>query len=865
MSQFGEMQAFADPSWYQGVSSPYYGKSHEQLRAMVKSLVESDLIPNVHEWDEAGEIPAQFRVKAYSTGMAILACGHPFPVEYGPPLPNFLRNVKLDEFHAIIVFQELAKAGSIGVLWGLGAGLCIGLPPVLHHGSDYLKQKVVPSVLRGEKVICLAVTEPNAGSDVSNVQTSAVKSACGKFYIVNGVKKWITNGIFSDFMTVLVRTKEGAGAKGLSMLLIESESPGVKRQKMKCSGVWSSGTTLISFDNVKVPVEHLIGKENKGFKYCVSNFNHERLIICAQAVASARVCYEQAWKHAHRRKTFGKALVEHQVIRFKLGDMARLIESCQAWLENVAFQLETMHPMEANMKLSGHAALLKVQCTKALEMCAREASQIFGGLSFTRGGLGEMVERLHREVKSLAIPGGSEEIMLDLGVKMTSKLSQLGQQFLTNESPGMAKQLSLAKRVGVNMDLFGEGFPFGDPSWYLTFNSAFYNASHKRFRSLMRDFVERECQLPAVVSDMDEAQMINPDVRNKFFEKGFGFLAAGLRGPLQGIQTDLFHELIAIDELARVGSMGLMASLWWSVAEPVALLNSVAPSGFVSSLIEKIASGQSRCAVAISELGSSGHDLAGIETILSNSIVTGRKGYVTNAMEADCFIVAAKDQSSGNLSFVFVDDRDRRCMRTPVRTSGCWAGSIASVSIDGAPGIVLGSPGEGMKIRAAAARRIRWTAAVQAIRFARVCYEEALKHSQNREAFGKTLVDHQGVRWKLGEMARQIEGAFSWLEALTYHVSSARNYEHVAPHISLLRVHTTKVFEYCAREASQILGTSATLRGNVAERLTREVRAMAFVGGSEEVLLDQAVREAQLFGKSESKSNEGVIKLAARL
>merc|ERR1719191_1843164 len=213
--------------------------------------------------------------------------------------------------------------------------------------------------------------------------------------------------------------------KGLSLLVLDKTMPGVTTRKMKCSGVWSSGTTYITFEDVKVPVSNLIGKENKGFNLIMKNFNHERFGICAMTNRFSRVCMEDALKFANKRKTFGKTLIQHDVIRWKLAEMVRMIESSHAWLENVTYQLNTMHKMEATYKLGGVTALLKVQATKVFEYCAREAAQIFGGLSYTRGGQGEKVERLNREVRAMAVPGGSEEIMLDLGVRQTTKLAEM--------------------------------------------------------------------------------------------------------------------------------------------------------------------------------------------------------------------------------------------------------------------------------------------------------------------------------------------------------------------------------------------------------------------------------------------------------
>jgi len=274
----------------------------------------------------------------------------------------------------------------------------------------------------------LAITEPYAGSDVANIRTEAKKTPDGKHYIVNGEKKWITNGVFADFFTVAVRTG-GSGMGGISLLLIERSMPGVSTRAMNCQGMWSSGTSFVTFEDVLVPVEHLIGKENEGFKCIMQNFNHERWGMATQAIRFARVCMEESLRYAHKRQTFGKPLIEHPVIRMKVANMARQLEATQCWLEHLTYQMTRMNHAE-QVKLAGPIALLKAQTTLVFEYCAREAAQIFGGLAYSRGGQAEKVERLYREVRAFAIPGGSEEILLDLGVRqaLRSAPTSSGQQ-----------------------------------------------------------------------------------------------------------------------------------------------------------------------------------------------------------------------------------------------------------------------------------------------------------------------------------------------------------------------------------------------------------------------------------------------------
>eukprot|EP00357_Protocruzia_adherens_P002456 CAMPEP_0115013626 /NCGR_PEP_ID=MMETSP0216-20121206/25531_1 /TAXON_ID=223996 /ORGANISM="Protocruzia adherens, Strain Boccale" /LENGTH=534 /DNA_ID=CAMNT_0002383083 /DNA_START=196 /DNA_END=1800 /DNA_ORIENTATION=+ len=417
---YGEMVPYGDSTWYQGWRSPYYNHSHHKFRVAMRTFVEQELVPNSSKWVENQEVPLEVSKRMAELGIYQASIkGVWFSEYFGNVLPGGITAEEFDWLHYSILITESMRTGSVAMLWSIYGGLGIGLPPVLNFGSKYLKQKVVADVAQARKYICLAITEPWAGSDVGNIQTTARKSEDGKFYIVNGIKKWITGGMWSDYFTTAVRTG-GPGMKGVSLLLLEREMPGVSIKKIKCQGMWGSGTSYITFEDVKVPVENLIGKEGKGFKYIMANFNTERYSIICQALGAARICYEEAFKFANKRKTFGKKLIEHGVIRNKLGHMIRQIEGLQNWSEQIAYQLNTLSDIE-KMALGGPIGLCKSHATIVFEFCAREAVQIFGGNGYTRTGQGERVERLYRDVRGLAIPGGSEEILLDLGMRQAQK------------------------------------------------------------------------------------------------------------------------------------------------------------------------------------------------------------------------------------------------------------------------------------------------------------------------------------------------------------------------------------------------------------------------------------------------------------
>lgn len=273
----------------------------------------------------------------------------------------------------------------------------------------------------------------------------------GNHYVVNGAKKWITNGLWADYCTAAVRTG-GPGRKGISFLIIPLAAKGVTRRRMENSGVNASGSTYLEFDDVQVPVENLIGTENEGFKYIMSSklirsftfpiivlkemeerkkanslnpdFNAERLGMAATCIRLSRVCVEDAFRYAIARETFGQPLIANQVIRAKFSKMAQLIEPCQAFVEQLAYTIQLSQRTGREADIGGHTAMLKVIATRCLEKVCREAQQIFGGAGYNKGGKGSRIEAISRDVRVYVVGGGSEEILRELSVKEEMKHMQ---------------------------------------------------------------------------------------------------------------------------------------------------------------------------------------------------------------------------------------------------------------------------------------------------------------------------------------------------------------------------------------------------------------------------------------------------------
>lgn len=423
IDSMSSMLPFADPNWQSDWYSPFHNESHFKLARYLRHFYEEEVFPYAEEWEEKGEVPHAIYQRVCQLGIVALHFAPDFPNLYdllpaGFPIPCGLKPNELDAFHKMVALHELQRVGSAGVMGGvMFSGITMTLPCVLHFASPALKKRVANDILTGKERMAIAVTEPSTGSDVANLETTARLSDNGKYFVVNGSKKWITYGLSSEYFLTAVRTG-GPGANGISILLIERKFGGVKTRKMNMQGGFATQTAFLDLEDVHVPVENLIGELGKGFQYTMANFNIERIEMLAGAITESRIAYEEALKYAHKRKTFGKLLIEHPVIRAKLGNMARQIEATQAWLDQIVYQQILFKDRKKfNDRVAAPVALLKAHATIVMEYVAREAAQIFGGLAYTRSGQGAVVERIYRDKNWYAIPGGSEEIMLDFGIR----------------------------------------------------------------------------------------------------------------------------------------------------------------------------------------------------------------------------------------------------------------------------------------------------------------------------------------------------------------------------------------------------------------------------------------------------------------
>ncbi|KAE8338720.1 hypothetical protein BDV24DRAFT_137549 [Aspergillus arachidicola] len=419
---------FSEPPYLRNLPSPYYTEGHLRFQKACRAFLWENLISHAAEWEKEGHVPEHVFETFCKHNMLLPNLPAPLPVDWLKRLGiHDILGVRVEDWDYLytgIYCDEMARSGLAGPGTSLSAGFAFGIPPVLKYASRELQERVLPDMLTGRKRTCIAITEPEAGSDVANITTTATKSADGKFYIINGAKKWITNGIWSDYTTMAVRTG-GPGASGLSVMVVPLKGyPGVTMRRIHVSGTKTAGTTYIELDDVKVPVGNLIGREGDGMRTIMTNFNHERLTIAVQCTRQARVALSSAFGYCLKREAFGKTLMDQPVVRHRLAKAGAELETVWAWIEQILYQLCKLEKVEADRLLGGVTALAKAKAAMVLNECAQCAVLLFGGAGLTQSGQGEIVEAIMRDVPVSRIPGGSEDVLLDLSVRQLVKIYQ---------------------------------------------------------------------------------------------------------------------------------------------------------------------------------------------------------------------------------------------------------------------------------------------------------------------------------------------------------------------------------------------------------------------------------------------------------
>ena len=375
--------------------SYYFNEEHESFRQTIRQFLEKEAIPNIDQWELDGKIPREFWKKFGEMGYFGLC----FPEQYG--------GTDLDFFYNVVMCEEISKVFSGGFTITAAVQAFMSTPYIMKHGSEYLKENYLKPAITGEKIGCIGITEPGAGSDAANIQTRANKE--GDYYIVNGSKTFITNGIYGQFVILVCKTNPEAGAAGVSLLVLDLDAEGVSKNKLKKLGWHASDTAELHFDNVKVPVKNLLGEEGKGFYYLMGGLQLERLSAGIMGYASCEAMLEYSLKYMNERSAFGRTINKFQVLRHRVAQLAAEIESIKI------FTLQTCKMHEDGKYVVKECSMVKLLATELADKCMYQCLQFFGGYGYMEE---YKVARAFRDSRIGTIGGGSSEIMREIIAKM---------------------------------------------------------------------------------------------------------------------------------------------------------------------------------------------------------------------------------------------------------------------------------------------------------------------------------------------------------------------------------------------------------------------------------------------------------------
>jgi alkylation response protein AidB-like acyl-CoA dehydrogenase/putative sterol carrier protein len=372
-----------------------FTEEHKLFRTGLRDFLDREVMPNIDKWEEEQRMPKDLWPKFGEMGYF----GLNYPEKYG--------GIDADFMYSVIFMEEIAKCESGGFMILPAVQQYMSSPYIYKHGSEFLKEKYLTKVISGEWIACIGITEPGAGSDVANIQTKAILE--DGHYLVNGSKTFITNGVYGDFVIAVVKTNPELGAAGVSLIVIDLNSEGVSRTKLKKLGWHASDTAELHFDNVKVPVENLVGDEGQGFYYLMGGLQVERLTGAIAGYASCEWAIDYTLQYMSERNAFGRSINKFQVLRHR---MAQLISEVEA---NKQFVLHCARQHDAGEYIVKECSMAKLLSSELAEKVMTQCLQSFGGYGFMEE---YKMARAYRDCRVGTIGGGSSEIMREIIAKM---------------------------------------------------------------------------------------------------------------------------------------------------------------------------------------------------------------------------------------------------------------------------------------------------------------------------------------------------------------------------------------------------------------------------------------------------------------
>ena len=378
------------------MASIYFNEEHEALRQMVRKFVEEEINPKAESWEEAGIFPAHELFKKMGD-LGLL--GLTYPEKYG--------GSGMDYWYQTVFLEEVGRSESAGAALGISVQTDMATPALAENGTEEQKEKFLKPAISGEAVFSIAVSEPDAGSDVARIRTRAEKD--GDDYIINGSKMWITNGTQADYLTLLARTSDEHGFRGMSLIIVPTDTPGFSvSRKIEKLGYRSSDTAVLSFDNMRVPQANRIGPEGMGFLLQMRQFQVERLAGAISTTAMMDKVIRQTIEYCRERETFGRPLINNQWIHFKLCELLTEVEALRQ------LNYHCVRTMIAGEDMTREASMAKLKAGRLAREVTDTCLQFHGGMGYAEE---YPMARYFRDARLISIGGGADEIMLGIIAK----------------------------------------------------------------------------------------------------------------------------------------------------------------------------------------------------------------------------------------------------------------------------------------------------------------------------------------------------------------------------------------------------------------------------------------------------------------
>lgn len=777
-----------------------FTESHELFRQSLRAFFDKEVHPNIDQWEEDRRIPRDVWKKMGDMGFLGLS----YPEEYG--------GSGLDFFYDVVFNEELGRVNSGGFIITQQVVQYMSGPYILKYGSDALKKKYLPGLISGDLISSIGITEPGAGSDAQNIQTRAVKN--GDHYIVNGSKTFITNGVYGDLIVTVVKTKPDAGAAGVSLLVIDRNAEGVSACKLKKLGWHSSDTAELSFDNVKVPVENLVGDEGAGFYYLMNGLQLERLCFIPCSVVAMEYAIEKSLQYMSERTAFGRPINKFQVLRHRIAQLASEVEALKA------FSYHACELYAKGIYDVKKCSMAKLICTELNEKVATQCLQFYGGYGFMED---YPMARMYRDCRVGTIGGGSSEIMREIIAKVVI------------DSMDYKKADSVYNSSTENSEV------------------SFFKEEHHLFRQSLRDFFKKE-----VLPYIDQWEK-DGELPKEIYEKmgAMGYLGLALPEEYGGSNSDIWYTVIMHEEMARVNSGGFAANIGAHFFLAMTHINGEGnPEQKKKYLIPGCEGTLTGCMAVTEPFG--GSDVKALRTTAVKDgdeyIINGSKTFITHGVKSDYIVAACKtdpDAGAKGLSMIIVE-RDRQGVSaTKLNKLGWHASDTGEIAFDNVRVPVsnlLGYENAGFFYIMEHFVSERLAMAIGAVATSEHALELTLKYMNEREAFGKKINRFQVLRHTIAQLASEIEARKQFVYSLYNRFEKG---EYLVKEASMAKLVCTQLADKVTFECLQMFGGYGYMEDYPLARLWRDAR-LGQIGGGTSQILCEIISKMMIEGKGYS-------------